>query len=219
MKRTSLIRLGGLAAMASGVAYAVQGLLAPPLVRLFVPEDVTPLDPALKEEGIPPEKVIPGGMTIENINIVFFVLLLLGAMAAIVALHTLQKDLYGPGAWERYGLGALTSLMSLIGIAFILVGDLGDIGGLRYQGLGGLRSVAMDVFLIGLLVATIGIIALGIATLAARKLPWWCGVALIAGSPPFALFLGPLLGVPWALVGYAVFRASGRLPERPSRVR
>jgi|SRR5215211_1155514 len=132
MKRTSLIRLGGLAGMVSGTSYAVQGLLAPPLVRLLVPKDVTPLDPAFREEGIPPERVIPGGMIIENISTVFFVLLLLGAMAAIAALHALQRELYGPGAWERYGLGALTSLMSLVGIALILVGDLGDIGSLRY---------------------------------------------------------------------------------------
>jgi MFS family permease len=131
----------------------------------------------------------------------------------------LQRELYGPGAWERYGLGALSSLMSLVGIALILVGDLGDIGGLRYQVLADLRPVAMNLFLIGLLVATVGILALGVATIAARKLPWWCGAALIAGSPPIALFLGPLMGVPWVLVGYAVFRAGSRQTERPSQVR
>jgi hypothetical protein len=32
------------------------------------------------------------------------------------------------------------------------------------------------------------------------------------------VFLWPLMGVPWALVGYAVFRAATRLPEQPSRV-
>lgn len=148
-----------------------------------------------------------------------FALLLLGAMAAIAALHALQRELYGPGAWERYGLGALTSLTPLVGIALILVGDLGDIWGLRYQVLADLRPVAMNLFLIGLLVATVGILALGVATIAARKLPWWCGAALIAGSPPIALFLGPLMGVPWSLVGYAVFRAGSRRTERPSQVR
>jgi hypothetical protein len=163
--------------------------------------------------------MIPGGRIIEDIDIASFVLLLLGAMAAIAALHALQRGLYGPGAWERYGLGVLTSLASLVGVALILVGDLGDVGGLRYQALAGLRPVAMNLFLIGLLVATIGILALGIATIAARKLPWWCGAALLAGSPPIAFFLGPLLGVPWALVGYAIFRAAGRRTQKPSRVR
>jgi hypothetical protein len=205
--------------MVGGVTYAAQGLLAPPLVRSLVPADAVPMDPALREERIPPERVIPGGRIIENIDIVSFVLLLLGAMAAIAALYVLQRDLYSPGAWERYGLGALTCLVSLVGVALILVGDLGDIGGLRYQALADLRPEAMNVFLIGLLVATIGILALGVATIAAQELPWWCGAALIAGSPPVALFLGPLMGVPWALVGYAVFRAGARLPEEPSRVR
>jgi hypothetical protein len=219
MKRIGLIRLGGLAAMVGGVAYAVQGFLALPLVRLLVPADGVAMDPALKEEGIPPERVIPGGRIIEDINIVSFVLLLLGAMAVIVALHALQRDLYRPGAWERYGLGALTSLTPLVGIALILVGDLGDIGGVRYQVLASLRPAAMNLFLIGLLVATIGILALGVATIAARKLPWWCGAALITGSPPVALFLGPLMGVPWVLVGYAVLRAGGRRTQQPPRVR
>jgi hypothetical protein len=36
MNRAGLIRLGGLAAMVGGAAYAVQGLLVPPLVRLLV---------------------------------------------------------------------------------------------------------------------------------------------------------------------------------------
>jgi hypothetical protein len=31
--------------------------------------------------------------------------------------------------------------------------------------------------------------------------------------------LGPLVGVPWVVVGYAIFRAAGRRTERPSRVR
>jgi hypothetical protein len=217
MKGANLIRLGGLAGMVGGVAYAVQGVLAPPLVGLLVPADAVPMDAALQEEGIPAERVIPGGRIIEDIDIVSFVLLLLGVMAVIAALHALQRELYGPGALERYALGALTSLASLVGVALILVGDLGDIGGLRYQVLAGLRPVAMTLFLTGLLVATVGILALGVVTIAARRLPWWCGAALIAGSPPVALFLGPLMGVPWALVGYAVFRAEGT--RTPGRVR
>ena len=42
MKRAGLIRLGGMAAMMSGVAYAVQALLASPLVGLVVPEHAVP---------------------------------------------------------------------------------------------------------------------------------------------------------------------------------
>ncbi len=219
MKRIRLIRLGGLAALASGTAYAVQGLLVPPLARLLVPADAVRLDPALREEGIPPEKVISGGTIIGDINTVFFVLLILSVMALIPAVHALQVESYGPGAVERIGLGALTVLPSTVGVALILVGYLGDMGGLRYQVLADLRSVAQYLLLLGLVVATVSLLVLAIVTLVVRVLPWWVGLALIAGNPLTALFLGPSLGVPWALVGYAVFRAAGRLSERPSRAR
>jgi hypothetical protein len=79
------------------------------------------------------------------------VLLILSVMALIAAVHALQVESYGPGAVERIGLGALTILPSILGLALLLV-----------------------------------------------------------------LFLGPLLGVAWALVGYAVSRTAGRRTERPS---
>jgi hypothetical protein len=85
-------------------------------------------------------------------------------------------------------------------------------------------------FDMGLLAASAGIIALGVVTIARGTLPWWCGVALIAGSPLSVLFglafiglLGEVVMVPvglgWVVVGYAVFRAAARLRERPARVR
>ena len=205
--------------MVAGVAYAVQGLLVPPLVGLLVPKDAVQMTPALREEGIPPEKVIPGGRIMEDINTVFFVLLVLSVMALIAAVHALQVESYGPGAVERIGLGALTVFPSISGVALILVGNLGDIGGLRYQALADLRSVAQNLLLLGWVVATVGLLLLAMVTLVVRVLPWWAGLAMVAGNPLIAIFLGPLLGVPWALAGYAVFRAAGRRTEQPPRVR
>jgi hypothetical protein len=219
MKHTLLIRWGGLAAMVAGVAYALQGLLVPLLVGLLVPKDAVQMTLALKEEGIPPDKVIPGGRIMEDINTVFFVLLVLSVMALIASVHALQVESYGPGAVERIGLGALTVLPSMLGVALILVGYLGDIGGLRHQVLADLRRIALNLELSGWVVATVGLLVLAMVTLVVRELPWWAGLAMIAGNPLIVLFLGPLLGVPWALVDYAVFRAAGRLPEQPSRVR
>ena len=193
--------------MVTGVAYAVQGLLVPPLVRLLVPKDAVQMTPALKEEGIPPEKVIPGERIMEDINTVFFVLLILSVMALIVAVHALQVESYGPSAVERVGLGALTVLPSIVGVALILVGYLDE------------STVAQNLLLLGWVVATVGLLVLAIVTLIMRVLPWWAGVAMIAGNPLIALFLGPLLGVPWALVGYAVLRTARRRTEQPSRVR
>lgn len=179
MKRTSLIRIGGLAAMVGGVAYTALSLLVPFLEPMF------------------------------------FVLLALGAMVAIAALHALQR--------ERYGLpGMLASLTVFIGVVVILGSNLGLTGGLPWP-------LPERISIVGVLVAALGMVALGIATIAARVLPWWCGVALIVGGigfvgPMLALswtgfFMGLLAGVAWALVGYALFRAGTRQTQQPSRVR
>jgi hypothetical protein len=152
------------------------------------------------------------------------VLLPLGAMAAIAALHALHR--------ERYGLpGALVSLTAFIGLALatgaLTVGVISTFPAL---------DSLFNTLLIGLLVATVGIALLGGLTIATGMLPWWCGVALIAGSPvgvfvmmiPSAALGGALPlggvfqalgGVPWVLVGFALFRAGGRQTQQPSRVR
>jgi hypothetical protein len=201
MKRTSLIRLGGLAAMVGGVVYAGVAFLAGP----YFAETLY----YMSEIGY-------GYIA---------VLLPLGAMAAIAALHALQREHYGSA-------GALASLMAFVGLA-LFTGAL-TVGVVFSTSLG--FDLPFNVLLIGLLVATIGISLLGALTIATGILPRWCGVALIAGSPvgvfvtmipsaalegafPLGAVFQALGGVPWVLVGYAVFRAAGRMPERPSRVR
>ncbi len=144
---------------------------------------------------------------------VFFVLLALGAMAGIAALHLLQR--------ERYGSlpGTPAFLVAFVGVAMMFFGELRK---LVFPGAG-----AAWLLVIGLLVATMGIIAYGVVTTEAGVVPWWCGAALLAGSPlaGFLLYIfspgdeGLLLGVPWIVMGYAVWRAAGLLTERPSRVR
>ena len=86
MKRTLLIRLGGLAAMVGGLLYTL-GVLGCLLMQQV--------------------RVGPWSG--------FIIALVLGAMAATAALHSLQR--------ERYGLpGALASLASFVGSALILLG-------------------------------------------------------------------------------------------------
>lgn len=199
MKRGGLIRLGGLAAMLGGVVYAGVGLIEERLAEYLY--------------------------YVGNIGGGFVAVLLpLGAMAAIAALHALHR--------ERYGLrGALVSLTAFVGLA-LATGAL-TVGVIS-------TSPALDslfnALLIGLLVATVGLALLGGLTIATGILPWWCGVALIAGSPagvfltmmPSAALGGTvplggafqaLGGVPWVLVGFALFRAAGRRPQEPSGVR
>lgn len=132
---------------------------------------------------------------------------------AILALHALHREREGYG-WP----GALASLVSCVGLALIIV------------------SWPLETLLtlsVGLVFATVGLLALGLVTMTERVLPWWCGAALIVGSPLGValgmVFLWPLgldetafilpLGVGWVLVGFAIFRAGTRQAEQASRVR
>jgi drug/metabolite transporter (DMT)-like permease len=155
------------------------------------------------------------GLLVPFLEPMFFVLLALGAMVATVALHVLHR--------ERYGLpGTLASLTVIIGVVLILGSNLGLTEGLPWP-------LPERIFMVGVLAAALGMVALGIATIVARLLPWWCGVALLVGGfgfvgPVLALswsgfFMGLLAGVAWAVVGYALLRAGLRLSEQPSRVR
>lgn len=190
MNRTDLIRLGELAAIVGGVANVTLGLV----VWLCIPNCPRSL-----------VYVLPA----------FFVLLVFGAMAAIAALHLLQR--------ERYGLlGTLAFLLAFVSVAMIFVGELRSLViGVSQGSLG--AAAASWPFIIGLLVATVGLPAYAAVTITAGELPWWCGAALLAGSPLVGLFLyiffDSLLGVPWLVVGYAIFRAGTRQTQQPSRVR
>jgi hypothetical protein len=103
-------------------------------------------------------------------------------------------------------------------MTLFLVGYLRDIGGPPNRILSDFPPAAQYLVLSGTVVATVGLSFLVCMTLVVRELAWWAGLAMIAGNPFIVLFLGPLVGVPWALVGYAVFRAA-HPSEQPPRVR
>ena len=187
MPPLNFIQWSGVAAILGGVVYAATLSLLGPLVRFLY----SPSSP----EDIPP--------ILNYIGIIPVLLLILGAMAAIAALHTLQREHYGL-------LGALASLTSFVGAGLILLGGLLDL-----LGLAGESSFYLGVYALisGALVTTVGLLTLGGVTTAARVLPGWVGALIILGSPPAVfLFAGlyeelqSLVGVAWALVGYALFR-------------
>ncbi len=209
MSSSNLIRLGGLAAIVGGVIYVLSGLggLAP-IVGGVIGGAIYGLS-----------AVVPGELSA--------VLFLLSVMAVIVALHLLQRERYER---ERYGWrGTLGFPTALAGLALTL-GAVIDLFFIRVE-----FPILADFLVpflvaVGMLIATIGILALGGLTLDAGVLPWWCGAALIAGNPLFGIALlllvgGPhydvswLIAVPWVVVGFAVFRAAGRRTGRPPRVR
>jgi hypothetical protein len=201
-----LIRIGGLVAMLGGLAATTLGLL------YF-------LQAWGKTLNFTAKALQKGGYEGPFGN-----MLLVGVVAAIVALHLLQRRSYGR-------LGALASASAIGGIAMVVVGFL----------VSGLTSdtaffLGIGLLTVGVVVGSTGIVLLGVVTITARVLPRWCGVAIIAGSPPgvaiLFLFLAPLgmarvlpgeigwalAGIPWIVVGFAAFRAATHQAQQPSRV-
>lgn len=188
-----LIRLGGLAAMAGGLAATTLGLLY-----------------VLQARGVG-FNVVEKALRKGHYENPVATMLLVGVLAAIAALHLVQIEHYG--RW-----GALTSVASFAGVAMIIV------GGLSGELIPSFPQVAITLLIGGVLAASVGIVGLGIATMSAGVLPRWSGIALIAGSPlgVGTLFMlstllvmartlpgeigWALAGVPWMLVGFAVFR-------------
>ena len=168
------------------------------------------------------------------------VFLALGAMVAVASLHILQRGRYG---WW----GTIFSFVAFVGLLLAFNGGIRNFFQTVFDRDAPivLQYLSLDIYMdeFSLLIASIGIVGLGVVTIVGRVLPWWCGVALIAGSPvalvveylllePLLWALWPtgpnpaqsiipmmLLAVPWIVVGYAIFRAGARLSEPLSRVR
>ena len=141
---------------------------------------------------------------------VLFILALVGTLMAIAGVHVLQRGRYGR-------LGAAGSLTAFVGHALLLVAAAATT-------IAGREALDM-VFFLGSLAALVGLVLLGATTLRARVLPWWCGVLLIVGLPLSVVLDvtargsgGILLGMVWALVGYALLATGGASDQRPARV-
>jgi hypothetical protein len=194
MKRTLFIRLGGLATMVGGLAATTMGLA----IWLSEPpysRSIPYLDSA-------------SNAAIQTLVNVSDVLLIAGALAAIAALHTLHGGFYEM-------TGTLVSLVAFVGVVVLLLLGLGDV--LRWSPWFSTSPVG------GYTLAASGGMGLGVVTMVRRVAPWWCGIALIVGSPglAFAGLLGELfaavVGAAWALVGFAIFRAGVHQPAQASR--
>jgi hypothetical protein len=157
---------------------------------------------------IAPPQMVVGSLSyylIEVVLVAAFALTLL----TIAGLHALQRGRYGR-------LGAAGSLLTFVGYALVLVSAhlITVVGG----------EPLSFVRFMGGLVMVVGSILLGVMTLYARALPWWCGVLLIVSFPlDDILDLGVLseslvFAVVWGSIGYALTTRRGTVAERPSRV-
>ena len=147
------------------------------------------------------------------------VVALLLLAAGLAGFHALQKGSYG-----RIGrAGFYTAIAGCLAQALGLVGLLAG------------TAVLGWLLVVGSLGLLVGFVLYGAATLQARVLPRWCGIAFIVFLP-VAILLGgyaPILGgvastfggyapiwigLVWLALGYVLWSHRGAADEQPSRV-
>jgi hypothetical protein len=123
-------------------------------------------------------------------------LALVGTLVGLLGLHARQDANYGV-------LGTVGFLAALVGTALVLANVLL----IRTAE----RNLLDLLLLLGLLGMLLGFVLLGIATLRARVLPQWAGVALILVLPVAALLGdyggGLVFGIVWLALGYVLLAA------------
>ena len=190
----SLVRWGALAALLSGAMWIAGGLL-----HLAYPQD-------------PPGAL---GHFLNYLGSAIFSAAYLGVLGGLVGLHARQAGSYGR-------LGTAGFFLAFVGAALAFVGQATSAIFPENGALGWLFGDPGFGFLLGILLMSLGLVLLGVATLRARVLPRWCGVGLIAlvvfsALAAFGGFL--VVGLIWLALGYALWSQPGTSIEQPSRVR
>ena len=190
----SIVRWGALAAMVSGVLWIAGGLL-----HLAYPQD-------------PPGAL---GYFLNYLGTAIFSGAYLAMLVGLVGLHARQVESYGR-------LGTAGFFLAFAGAALAFVGQATSGIFPNNGALGWLFSDSGFGFLVGLLLVSLGLVLMGVATLRARVLPRWCGVGLIAlvvfsALGAFGGFV--VVGLIWLALGYTLWSQLGTSIEQPSRVR
>ncbi len=218
MSASNLIRLGGLATMVGGVLF-----LARPFIDLagflFVYNSKA------------------GSALLAVAVVVAFLLVPVG----MVGFHALQRDTYGRMGLSLFWLVVVGSLVVVLGgVVFFALGQAGDF----LQASPPWVWVVLGVLglVTGFVSMIVGFALYGVATLQARVLPRWCGVAFILALPvalasgilfplwlserirlvyfpPWDLMFG-VFGLVWLTLGYALWRRrEAPTVQRSRRVR
>ena len=189
MKTANLIRWGALAALASGALWIAGGIL-----HLAYPQD-------------PPGTL---GYFLNYLGTAVFSAAYLGMLGGLVGLHVRQMDSYGR-------LGRAGFLLAFGGAALAFVGQATS-GIFPQNGtLGWLFSDPGFGFQAGILLTSLGLLLMGIATTRAGVLPRWCGFGLIA----LVIFLAlgayggfVVAGLIWLALGYALGSEPQAIPPK-----
>jgi hypothetical protein len=135
-------------------------------------------------------------------DVALFVVALLLTAAGLVALHTLQNDSYGL-------LGRAGFYIALAAVAARILGAVVFLAG----------SSALEwISLPGTLGMLVGFVLYGVATVQARVLPRWYGLALIVVLPvslPLAGYGTALFGLILLVLGYVLWLRRAPLPHSP----
>ncbi len=180
MKTANLVRWGALAAFASGALWITGGLL-----HLAYPQD-------------PPGAL---GYYLNYLGTAIFSAAYLGVLGGLVGLHARQVESYGR-------LGRAGFFLAFVGAALAFVGQATS-GIFPHNGtLEWLFSDPGFGFMVGVLLTSLGLVLMGIATLRARMLPRWCGsglIALVVFSALVAYGGFVVAGLIWLALGYALW--------------
>lgn len=181
-------RLGGLAGVMAGVAYAIVGIL----------NLVSPQEPIFLSFS-------------DYLIELLFVVAWLGTLATIVGLHVSQSGSYGQ-------LGAAGSLTAAIGYALLFVISVvnvfagGEVLVLGIVFLVGLLAALVGLVLLGAATLRARVLPSWCGVLLIAVLPLAMVVNVIANAG------GIVQGVVWALVGFALLSRGGAAAQQPMRV-
>jgi hypothetical protein len=128
-------------------------------------------------------------------------------VAGLIGFHTLQKENYGRIGRAGFYTFVVGAPAQSLGLLLVLAGSLT------------LGEILINVGGFGILV---GLVLYGAATLQARVLPRWCGIALIVSLPLTILlqdYGGLVFGLVWLALGYVLWsRRAQAAAEQSARV-
>ncbi len=127
-------------------------------------------------------------------------------VVGLVGFHTLQKGNYGRIGRAGFYTFVVGAPAQSLGLLLVLAGS---------------ETLGEPLTMIGGLGILVGLVLYGAATLQARVLPRWCGIALIVSLPLTILlqdYGGLVFGLVWLALGYVLWSQRGQAAEQPSRV-